>query len=98
MTSPAYMTVQEPRKKISINTFSPYSIAMQLPPPPKLPKGAHERMIYKIKQPLLPIAQKSKQLEDNLLKTLSNRSDRKKKLHFDSLPAQMRPKGLFTEF
>jgi len=94
------MTIQEPRKKISINTFSPYSIAMQLPPPPKLPKGAHERMNYKIKikQPLLPIAQKSKQLEDNLLKTLSYRSDRKKKLHFDSLSAQMRPNVLFTEF
>jgi hypothetical protein len=92
------MTVQEPRKKISTNTFSPYSIAMQLPPPPKLPKGAHERMICRIKQPLLPITQKSKQLEENLLKTLSNRSNSKKKLYFDSLPVQMRPKVLFTEF
>jgi hypothetical protein len=71
---------------------------MQLPPPPKLPKGAHERMLFRIKQPLLPITQKSKQFEEELLKTLSDRSNRKKKHHFDSLPAQMHPKELFTNF
>jgi hypothetical protein len=78
------MTIQEKRKKDN-DPLSPYGIAMQLPPPPRQRKGAHERML-RMKYPLNQIRSRSKNIDDNL--TLSSRSNHKHQNHkFESLPA-----------